>query len=533
MTVNGPELLSDTVGEAEGRLRRVWSRAAADGGLLFLDEVDALCPSRDSPGAGEVESRVLAQLCALMDGQGDDGSSSGILVIGATNRPGALDAALRRPGRFDLEISVGVPTAAQRCEILWACLGTYRHCIVREQADALCQGRMHGFVGADVAAACREGAWCALRRSLKGSTGVGGGAGALDGITQDLANMSLSASSSSPAASGSGTSGGDASITLADLSLGLSRVQPSALRDTSVEVASTPWSSIAGSESVKDRLVEAIEWPSRYPALFASLGVTPTRGILLYGPPGCSKTMMARAMATSGSMNFISVKGPELLSKYVGDSEKAVAGVFVKARAAAPCVLFFDEFDSLGSARGDGSEGGGAGGVGVRVVAQLLQEMDGTHSRAAGQGAEGAPVVVVVAATNRPDLIDPALLRPGRMDYLLYVGLPSEQARAAIASAHLDKLPVHLRDGAAEGGLTGEAVARVTEGCSGAEVVGILREAASRVLQEAMAATPSGSGESFRLTLAHVMTAAKETPKQVTAEMLTFYSRWEATQGRR
>jgi SpoVK/Ycf46/Vps4 family AAA+-type ATPase len=289
-----------------------------------------------------------------------------------------------------------------------------------------------------------------------------------------------------------------------------------------VEVARTPWDSISGQDAVKARLREAIEWPRTHRAAFAELGITPPRGVLLFGPPGCSKTMMARAMATSGAMSFVSVKGPELFSKYVGDSEKAVAAVFAKARAAAPCVLFFDEFDALGGARdGDGEGEGGGGGVGVRVVAQLLQEMDACGGSGGGveaaEGEEEPPTVVVVAATNRPDLIDPALLRPGRMDTHLYVGLPDAGARANMAR-------VQLTGVAAAVDVTPERVAEATQGASGAEVCGVIRDACSRALVEGV--QEKGAPPPL-LRWHHVQAAAASCTRQCDEAMLAFYRGWQ------
>ena len=308
-------------------------------------------------------------------------------------------------------------------------------------------------------------------------------------------------------------------ITDEDLQAGARRVQPSSLREVRVEAPRVLWADIGGQEEAKARLREAVDWPLAHPEAFLRMGIRPPRGVLLYGPPGCSKTMMARAMATEGKMNFIAVKGPELLSKYVGDSEKAVAEVFAKARAAAPCILFFDEVDSLAPCRGsdgDGDSGGGGGGasVGTRVVAQLLQELDGVTALRR---------VVVVAATNRPDLVDPALLRPGRVDHALYVGLPDAAARAHIAAAQLARVPhAAVLDAPA----ARAALAARLEGFSGAEVVGLFREAAlACVRREARA----GRAELAELAPEDLEAALAAAPKRVTPAMLKFYERWSAT----
>ena len=511
VVVNGAELLSSTLGATERRLRDAWARAG--GGILFLDEVDALAPSRDGDAeGGETDARVVAALLALMDGVGGsveaDATVGGrVFVLGATNRADALDVALRRPGRFDKEIALSVPTAAARVDILRVCLAQYPHDVPGDVASRLALENMHGFVGADIAAACREGAFAALRRaSGSGSVpadvdsgGINDGMGALaDGMQK----VSLGSESFSR----------DIALVVGadDLRAGLKRVQPSALRAIAVDVAATPWDAIAGQEATKARLREAIEWPTLHAALFAHLGIRPPRGVLLYGPPGCSKTMMARAMATSGKANFIAVKGPELFSKYVGDSEKAVAEVFARARAAAPCVVFFDEFDALAAARDD--EDGAS--VNVRVVAQLLVELDGVSS-----ALSSAAGVIVVAATNRPDLIDPALLRPGRMDALLYVGLPDATAREHMATGLLALVPHDAH-------VTPAIIAEAMKGFSGAEVVGVLRDASLRAVHAAIGTGADGADAEPLLTWNHIKAALDSAPRQVTAEMLDFYAEW-------
>lgn len=535
--VNGAELLGAHVGETEVRLRAAWAHAR--GGVLFLDEVDALAPARDptsdADGAGEEETRIVAALLSLMDGIESDGDvTSRVFVLGATNRAGAIDAALRRPGRFDIEVVVPVPSAAARGDILRACLSRHPHVVDDGALDGLARDRMHGFVGADIAAACREGALVALRR-LSASSATGGPSleppsDSVAAIERGLRNVALADCDTTLV------------MTLEDLKAGLARVQPSALRSIAVEVAATPWSAIAGQEEAKARLREAIEWPTQHAAYFAALGIRAPRGILLYGPPGCSKTMMARAMATSSKSNFIAVKvrqtpclahcspanrgalcshthtprppprpafvaqGPELFSKFVGDSEKAVAEVFSRARAAAPCVIFFDEFDALAAVRDD-SSGTSAG---IRVVAQLLQELDGVVSSTRNDVG-----VVVVAATNRPDLIDPALLRPGRMDSLLYIGLPDATARSAIIASALTNIPC-------AGDVDVASIADATDGYSGAEVVGVMRDACLRAVH----ASTSTGAEGALLERRNVDAAIAAAPKQVTSTMLDFYKCW-------
>jgi AAA family ATPase len=525
VTVRGPELMSEVVGATEARLRGAWARAsAAGGGLLLIDGVDALAPARDSEQCGEVECRVVAQLLALMDGvevaaepaaaAAEQRAAQRVFVLATTSRPATLDPALRRPGRFDVEVALAPPSAAARVDVLRACLAPYPHALTAAEVAAAAEG-MHGFVGADVALACREAAWAAARQAAAAVAGGGGdaaGEDAADAAARSLSRLTLGP----PPPAGGGTC---FSIALADLLRAAGGVVPSALRDTAVEVARTPWSAISGQNAVKAALREAIEWPRIHRAAFRALGISPPRGVLLFGPPGCSKTMMARAMATSGAMSFVSVKGPELFSKYVGDSEKAVAAVFARARAAAPCVLFFDEFDALGGAR-DGDDGGGeGGGVGVRVVAQLLQEMDacGGEPLEEEEEEEGAGLtVVVVAATNRPDLIDPALLRPGRIDTHLYVGLPDANARADLARAQLAGV-------AAAEDVTPERVAQATDGASGAEVCSVIRDACSRALVEG-----ASDGPAPQLRWDHVKAAAAACTRQCDAAMLAFYEKWRS-----
>jgi SpoVK/Ycf46/Vps4 family AAA+-type ATPase len=525
--VQGPEIVSPVVGQSEAALRRAFAEAA--GGLLFIDEVDSVAPSR-AGGGGEVETRLVATLLTLMDRLALSGDAPGpTFVLAATNRVTAVDAALRRPGRFDREIDVPVPSQAARADILRACLRRYPHGLGEADIAAVADG-LHGFVGADIAAVCKEAALLALRRELQRA-----GAAEGDDVAAALSQLLLEPRSPPPSPA----------ITVDDVRAGARRVQPSAIREIAVEVPTVTWADVGGQEDVKAQLQEAVEWPLLHAAAFTALGIRPPHGVLLYGPPGCSKTMMARAMASTGRMNFVAVKGPELLSKYVGDSEKAVAEVFHRARAAAPCVVFFDEFDALAPRRGDGGEDGGAG-VAVRVVSQLLTELDGIS---------GLRQVVVVAATNRPDLIDPALLRPGRLDRLLYVGLPDAPARLAIVKARISRVPhdpaLHaytfggdcLDSLCADGG--------ALAGYSGAELVAVVQEASRRALQEYVdargdgwmdpdgrgsppSASPGGGegragaaeGAGPRLTAGHLAFGATRVPKAVGAPMLAFYKRW-------
>jgi SpoVK/Ycf46/Vps4 family AAA+-type ATPase len=558
MIINGGEAFSGIVGETERRLRQSFVDAANRSPvILFIDELDGLCPKRD--WAGEVEARIVATMLALMDGIGignvktdrhnalaeqalvkekmraelvsldsvlsaiDENRQQGVIVnsdkpliganntyehgtyegstrvfiLGATNRASAVDSALRRPGRFDREFHIGVPSQPQRVEILNVCLSRFPHALSSLQIEEVAS-KLHGYVGADLAGLCREAALCAWRRqkkelflkNVKEESVVKAEDHLPMSIVDQFSNLSISSSIKE-------TSGEEKEVqdvvkksidvsnpmthdkyvknvqpshlvlTETDLYQASRILQPSALREVHVEVPKVAWTDIGGQIEVKNRLREAVEWPLTHPEAFVRMGIQPPKGVLLYGPPGCSKTMMARAMATEGGMNFIAVKGPELFSKYVGDSEKAVANIFAKARAASPCVIFFDEFDALARQRGsDGDEGGGGGGggssVGTRVVSQLLQELDGVTQ---------LKQVVVVAATNRPDLIDKALLRPGRIDRSLLVGLPDRDAICRIVEIQLGRVPY-------EKSLEAKKLVDLFLGYSGAEIVGIFREAA-------------------------------------------------------
>uniref|UniRef100_A0A3P8RNA5 AFG2 AAA ATPase homolog A n=1 Tax=Amphiprion percula TaxID=161767 RepID=A0A3P8RNA5_AMPPE len=363
--INGPEIMSKFYGETEARLRQIFTEASQrQPAIIFIDELDALCPKREG-AQNEVEKRVVASLLTLMDGIGSEGHSGQLLILGATNRPHALDPALRRPGRFDKELEVGVPGAAERADILQKQLSFVPCSATTEELTQLADAA-HGYVGADLAAVCKEAGLRALRRALGDSH-------------QAASDQQLK---------------GMVTVTLQDLQWAMSVVKPSAMREVAIDVPKVRWSDVGGMEEVKLKLKQAVEWPLRHPEAFTRMGIQPPKGVLLYGPPGCSKTMIAKALANESGLNFLAIKGPELLSKYVGESERAVREVFRKARAVAPSIVFFDEIDALASERGSSS---GSGGVGDRVLAQLLTEMDGI---------EQLRDVTVLAATNRPDVID-------------------------------------------------------------------------------------------------------------------------------
>jgi len=421
------DLVGSGIGESEDRIKAAFDRCrrlaeGRNGGmLLFIDEIDAICPKRDD--SSEAERRMVAALLTALDGaKGADG----VVVLGATNRPDAIDPAIRRAGRLEREIEVGVPNTEERLQILEVHLRGLQHTLSAEDLRQLAR-RCHGFVGADLRALCMAAARTALRTSKD---------------SMDL-ECCLEA---------------------------LPSVPPSALKELLVEVPEVRWADIGGYETTKEALKEAVEWPICHAWAFQAMRIDPPRGVLLYGPPGCSKTMMAKAVATETEMNFVSIKGPELFSKYVGDSERAVREVFRKARTAAPCVVFFDEVDAIGDSR-EGEEGGS--GVAARVLAQLLAEMDGIGVVSARRH------VVVLAATNRPHALDPALLRPGRFDRLVHVPLPDEPARKAIFRGQLARMRVSHD-------LDPQALASRTQGCSGAEAVMVCREAALLAIREAV-----------------------------------------------
>jgi transitional endoplasmic reticulum ATPase len=433
ISINGPEIMSKFYGESEARLREVFQEAEQNApSIVFIDELDAIAPKRGEV-TGEVERRVVSQLLTLMDGLKSRGQ---VVVIGATNRIEAIDPALRRPGRFDREIRIGVPDRNGRREILL--IHTRRMPLAEDvDLDELAD-ITHGFVGADIAALVREAAMNALRRYLP---------------EIDLEKEVIPAEVLEKI-----------KVSREDFANALKTIQPSALREVVLEVPNVKWTDIGGLEAVKQELMEAVEWPLKYPEVFKRLGIRPPRGILLYGPPGTGKTLLAKAVATESQANFISVKGPEVLSKWVGESEKAVREIFRKARETAPCIIFFDELDSIAPRRGFHTDAG----VTDRIVNQLLTEMDGIQSLKG---------VVVLGATNRPDILDPALLRPGRFDRVLYVPPPDKAARLAIFKIHTREMPL-------DEDVDLDILASVTEGYTGADIEAVVREAAMLAARE-------------------------------------------------
>jgi transitional endoplasmic reticulum ATPase len=434
--ISGPEIMSKFYGESEARLREIFQKAQETApSIVFIDEMDAIAPKREEV-TGEVERRVVAQLLSLMDGMGTRGN---IIVIGATNRPNAIDPALRRPGRFDREIEIGVPDKAGRNEIVQI---HTRNMPLAEDVDVKRLSDItHGYTGADISSLSREAAMKALRRYMP--------------------DINLEEERVPPEIL-------DKMVVKEDDFLSAYReITPTAMREVYVEVPSVHWKEVGGLDRIKNELVQSVEWPLKKPEVFKRMGIKPPRGILLYGPPGCGKTLLARAVATESEANFIAVKGPEIFSKWVGESEKAIREVFRKARTAAPAIIFFDELDSIIPRRGAGYSDSGAT---ERVISQLLTEMDGIES---------LQNVVVIAATNRPDILDPAVMRPGRFDRLIDVPAPDSKALMQI-------FKIHARDMPLSKDVDLQEIAVKARGYSGADVEALCREAAMNALRDSI-----------------------------------------------
>jgi len=467
-SINGPEIMSKFYGESEARLREIFQQAQQNSpSIIFIDELDAIAPKREEV-TGEVERRVVAQLLALMDGLSGRGN---VIVIGATNRPSALDPALRRPGRFDREIEIAVPDKKGRDEVLQI---HTRGMPLADDVDLEKLSKIsHGYTGADMAALCRETAMKALRRYLPQIN-----------LEEERVPPSVLEKME---------------VRMEDFLNAYKEIIPTAMREVYIEVPTVRWSDIGGLEEVKQDLSEAVEWPLKSPEIFERLGIKPPKGILLYGPPGCGKTLLGRAVATESEANFITIKGPEVFSKWVGESEKAIREVFRKARMAAPTVIFFDEIDSLLPRRGLGFADSG---VTERVISQLLTEMDGIVA---------LEDIVVIAATNRPDIVDPAVLRPGRFDRLIYVPQPDEKSRLEIFKIYTKNMPltedvdvVHL--------------ATVTKNYSGADIEALCREAAMYALRVDVNAK--------EVTMTDFQEAMKRIGPSVTPDMEKWYKRF-------
>jgi transitional endoplasmic reticulum ATPase len=430
--INGPEIMSKYYGQSEENLRNVFEEADKNApAIIFIDEVDAIAPKRENI-TGEVERRVVSQLLTLMDGLQSRGK---VVVIAATNIPNAIDPALRRAGRFDREIEIGVPDLEGRKEILL--IHTRGMSLTKDVNLDNLAGITHGYVGADIEILCKEAAMKTLRRVIP----------KIHGEDVEISREILD----------------QLTVTMDDFTQAYQEVEPSGMREAFVEVPNVTWEDIGGLESVKQELREAVELPLKNPEAFRKLGIEAPRGILLHGPPGCGKTLLAKGVATESEANFIAIRGPELLSKWVGESEEGVRRVFRRARQVAPCIIFFDEIDAIAGTRGQevGTK------VTERVVNQLLTEVDGIEKL------EG---VTVVAATNRPDLLDSALLRPGRFDSLIEIPLPDEKARLAIFKVHTKNMPLKNVDL--------EDLARKTKDFSGADIAAVCREAGMFAIRE-------------------------------------------------
>jgi transitional endoplasmic reticulum ATPase len=436
LSITGPEIMSKFYGESEERLREIFKQAEENApSIIFIDEIDSIAPKRDEV-TGETERRVVAQLLALMDGLESRGK---VVVIGATNRPNALDPALRRPGRFDREIEINIPNRTGRAEIL--SIHTRGMPLDKDVDLEQLADLTHGYAGADLSALCKEAAMRALRRVMPQLDLE------LEAIPAEILNSMT--------------------VTKDDFFGALRDMQPSSMREVLIERPNIHWDDIGGLEGPKQELMEAVEWPLKYSELYAHMGARAPKGVLLYGPPGTGKTLLAKAIATESQANFINVKGPEFLNKWVGESEKAVREIFRKARQAAPCIIFMDEIDSIVPKRGMEEDSR----VTERIISQMLTEMDGL---------ETLHNVVVIAATNRPDLIDEAILRPGRFDRIVAIPLPDFAARLQILKIHTKGMPV-----AADVNL--EEIARKTEGFTGADLAAICNEAAILRIRKYMA----------------------------------------------
>ena len=490
-TIAGPEIMSKWYGQSEENLRKIFEEAEKSApSIIFIDEIDAIAPKREEV-TGEVEKRTVSQLLSLMDGMKARGK---VIVIAATNRPNSLDSALRRPGRFDREIELGVPDAKGRKEILQ--IHTRNMPLESDvELDSLAN-KTYGFVGADLEALTKEAAMSALKRNLPQITWR-----KEDEISQDILKK--------------------LKVSKKDFENALKMVEPSAMREIMIEIPNVKWNDIGGLENVKQSLKEIIEWPLKNPEAFSKIGVKPPRGILLYGPPGTGKTLLAKAVANENGVNFISVRGPEVLSKWVGESEKHIREIFKRAKQVAPSIIFFDEIDALVPRRGLE--------VGTRVtenvVSQILTQMSGV---------EEMHNVVIIGATNRPDILDPALLRPGRFDRQVLVPAPDIKARLEVFRIHTKSMPLK--------GVDIENLARRTEGYSGADIEALCREAGINAIREIMAKTPKqAKGKEskeksreaakpdakieYAVTKRHFDEAMKQVKPSITQDMLRFYEK--------
>lgn len=435
--INGPEIMSKMSGESESNLRKAFEEAEKNSpSIIFIDEIDSLAPKRDKT-QGEVEKKIVSQLLTLMDGIS---AKSQVVVIACTNRPNSIDPSLRRFGRFDREIDIGVPDEKGRTEILG--IHTKKMRLDKSVDLEEISKETYGFVGADLAQLCTEAAMQCVRKKIE-----------MFDIDEEKVDEEILET---------------LIVNQNHFRIALEQSNPSAFRETSVEIPNITWKDIGGLENVKRELQETVQYPVEHPEKFEKFGMQPSKGVLFYGPPGCGKTLLAKAIANECQANFISIKGPELLTMWFGESESNVREVFDKARQASPCVLFFDELDSIARARGSG--GGDGGGAGDRVINQILTEIDGVGVR---------KNVFVIGATNRPDILDPAIMRPGRLDQLVYIPLPDRKSRIQIFKATLRKSPLSKE-------IDIEALARATSGFSGADITEICQRACKFAIRESI-----------------------------------------------
>ena len=468
LSIQGPEIMNKYYGESEAHLRQKFEEAETNSpSIIFIDEIDSIASKRDET-QGEVERRVVAQLLTLMDGLQSRGQ---VIVIAATNRPDSIDQALRRPGRFDREIEIGIPDRDGRKEVLQ--VHTRGMPIKRNKNGQWKElnhfaNITHGFVGADLAALAREAAMSALRRYLP----------EID-LDEPIPPKLLQ----------------EMEVTNDDFKEALKDVEPSALREIMVEIPRVKWSEVGGLEEAKQLLKETVEWPLTNPEGFERLGIRPPRGMVLYGPPGTGKTLLAKAIATESEANFIAIKGPEVMSKWVGESEKKLREVFRKAKQVSPCIVFLDELDALAPIRGGDSDSR----VSDRLVDQLLTSMDGLENL------EG---VMIIGATNRPEIIDPALLRPGRFDRMVLISEPDEAARKHILEIHTKKMPLK--------GVNLETLAKKMEGYTGADIEGVVREAAILALRK--------NSKAKEVTMKHFNDALEQVSPSVTEDTVKYYA---------
>lgn len=471
LTINGPSIVSKYLGETENAIRDIFNEAKKfQPSIIFMDEIDSIAPSRTSDDSGETESRVVAQLLTVMDGMGDNGR---IVVVGATNRPNSIDSALRRPGRFDQEVEIGIPDVEAREEILtkqFAKMNSEK-CQITKKEIASIASKTHGYVGADLTALCRESVMKAINR----------------GLTVGIPQTAIK-------------------VTVDDVYHALPEIRPSAMREIFLEMPKVHWSDIGGQEELKRKLIEVVQLPLEASDSFKNLGVSSPKGVLLYGPPGCSKTLTAKALATESGLNFLAVKGPEIFNKYVGESERAIREIFRKARAASPSIIFFDEIDAIAGDR----DGDSSTTAALNVLTSLLNEIDGV---------EELKGVVIVGATNKPTEIDPALLRPGRLDRHIYVAPPDYDARLQILQKCSRKFNLQSGDESVDL----QKLAELTDGCSGAEVTLLCQEAGLAAIME--------NKEATTVTNKHFKHALKGISRGITPEMLEYYEKFSKKSG--